>query len=172
MLCARKVPVAELAWGRCTAGGAGFGEGDWPLGAILRGGAILMQLVFKSVGSGSVPTLGSLLRLLLVAGMLSACVSAGSGRNEDIDFISSPVGASPPQGVLAIKEGMTQQEVLEILTPLYPVIHAAAAFENNPFVDSFPYSDGDNERFIEVIYREGGRVVRVRFGFEDKYGIM
>ena len=126
--------------------------------------------IAKSVGV-SAPTLRSSLRIFIVASTLSACIPSGS-RETDVDFISSPEGAFLPRGVFAIKEGMTQQEVLQIHSPFHPVIHAAAAFENNPMVDSFPYSDGVNERSIEVIYKEGGRVVRVRFGFEDEYGLM
>jgi hypothetical protein len=77
-----------------------------------------------------------------------------------------------PEGVSVIREGMTQKEALQVLSPLYPVVHAEAALDSNPIVDSFPYRDGDNTRYIEVIYRPGGRVKRVRFGFEDEYGIM
>ena len=84
--------------------------------------------------------------------------------------VISPDGAIAPEGLSAIKKGMTQEEVLQILNPLYVVKHAAQADSSFPIGDFFTYREGGETKYGEIYYA-GPRVSYVRFGYSKTFVI-
>ena len=84
--------------------------------------------------------------------------------------VISPDGAIAPDGVSSIRKGMTQEEVLQILNPLYAVKHAAGADPSYPIADYFTYGEVGETKYIEVFY-DGPRVDAIRFGYTEAFAI-
>ena len=104
--------------------------------------------------------------LILACCGLLACTQVDQAGGETMIFFESPEGATAPEGVSAIEKGMSQDEVLRILTPLYAVQHAADAEPSSPIVDYFTYNEGGKTKYVEIFY-DGEKVYGVRFGYTD-----
>jgi hypothetical protein len=98
---------------------------------------------------------------------LFACTEVDQARPQTLDFAEAPKGAIAPAGVNLIREGMTQKEVLAILGPIYPVIHAPAEDLKSPIANAFPYSEGGATKYIEIYYDSYGKVSLLRFGYQE-----
>ncbi len=106
-----------------------------------------------------------MLALLVLAG----CKTQPNEAASFPEYVISPKDAVPPDGLDRIRKGMSQEEVLTILGALYPVIHAADAEPSLPIADFFPYREGGFTKYIEISYRDDGRVDWIRYGFEKTY---
>jgi hypothetical protein len=102
---------------------------------------------------------------------LFACTEVDQARPQTLDFAEAPKEAIAPAGVNLIREGMPQKEVLAILGPIYPVIHAADADPNFLIADFFPYLEDGETKYIEIIYDDSGKVYRLRFGYKETYDL-
>lgn len=117
--------------------------------------------------AGRVHSSGIAVWLAIVAcsGLL-ACTPVEQASPEPTTILESPAGAIPPKGISGIEKGMSQDEVLRILTPLYAVQHAADAEPSSPIVDYFTYVEGGKTKYVEIFY-DGNTVHSVRFGYTD-----
>ena len=77
-----------------------------------------------------------------------------------------PGGRSAPKGLDASTAGMTQEDVLLILTPLYRITHAGVASPGRPYVDYFRYLESGDTKWAEIYY-DGIQVSGVRFGYDE-----
>ena len=85
-----------------------------------------------------------------------------------MNFFSYPSGAIAPTGLSSIKKGMSQDEVLRTLQPMYLIQHAADAQPGMPLVDYFTYIDSEQEKYVEIFY-ERDSVLDVRFGYTTPF---
>lgn len=130
--------------------------------------------LFRVAGGGGVSSIRFTVAIFCLG--LAACVETDQPGEAQVEQSAEPPkagfyvlhadGAVAPKGLSTIRGGMTQEEVLEILGPLYQIKHAADAWLGNPLVDYFTYFEGDGIKYGEVHYL-ADRVEGIRFGYSE-----
>lgn len=77
-------------------------------------------------------------------------------------------GAVAPAGLADIRAGMSQREVLRILSPFHVVKHAADASPDMPIMDYFVYIEDGQSKWAEIFY-DSDRVVDARYGYVEPF---
>ena len=145
--------------------------GDWRIGMSVAARSVSPTLRLDSRNLGRMKTAMIIAAISIpVCSGIIGCTPVGQARGETMLEVISPDGAIAPEGLSAIKKGMTQEEVLQILNPLYAVEHAAQADRSDPIGDFFTYKDGGETKYGDVYY-VGPLVLAIRFGYSKTFVI-